>query len=214
MIGGRGEFVPIPSDVTVSSAGIALVPCLLKAGAVAAEADLGQPGRRGKHVSEVCVGAPPLVDRASTTRCSKATTCRGFRSGAGRPSFQSLQHRGAHPGHTIVFFAFDLLHLDGENLEASRYTNDAEGSKASRESGLLLSEPLRRSASQVTEAIRSHGLERVIAKRRNSRYAAGQRNGAWVKLKLDNQQEFVIGGYRPGPNGVDALLVGVFDGSS
>ena len=34
----------------------------------------------------------------------------------GRPSFQALQHRGAHPHHTIVFYAFDLLHLDGIDL--------------------------------------------------------------------------------------------------
>jgi bifunctional non-homologous end joining protein LigD len=51
----------------------------------------------------------------------------------------------------------------------------------------------------------------VIAKRRDSRYDAGQRSGAWVKLKLDRQQEFVIGGYRPGPHGVDAILVGFYE---
>src|SRR3954447_26373773 len=131
----------------------------------------------------------------------------------GRPSFQALQHRGAHPGHTIVFFAFDLLYLDGENLEAQPLKERRRRLEAIvRDSGLLLSEPLRGSASQVADAIRSHGLEGVIAKRWSSRYAAGQRNGAWVKLKLDKQQEFVIGGYRPGPNGVDALLVGYYEG--
>jgi hypothetical protein len=34
----------------------------------------------------------------------------------GSPSFQALQHRGSHPGHQIVFYAFDLLHLDGKDL--------------------------------------------------------------------------------------------------
>jgi hypothetical protein len=34
----------------------------------------------------------------------------------GRPSFQALQHRGLHPGHQIVYYAFDLLHVDGEDL--------------------------------------------------------------------------------------------------
>jgi ATP-dependent DNA ligase len=32
--------------------------------------------------------------------------------------FQALQHRGSHPGHQIVFYAFDLLHLDGTDLTA------------------------------------------------------------------------------------------------
>jgi bifunctional non-homologous end joining protein LigD len=32
-----------------------------------------------------------------------------------------------------------------------------------------------------------------------------------LKLKLDSEQEFVIGGYRPGTHGVDALLVGYYE---
>ena len=32
-------------------------------------------------------------------------------------------------------------------------------------------------------------------------------------MKLELQQEFVIGGYRPGSNGIDALLVGYHDDS-
>jgi len=39
-----------------------------------------------------------------------------FLDTSGHPSFQALQHRSAHPNHTIVFYAFDLLHLDGEDL--------------------------------------------------------------------------------------------------
>jgi bifunctional non-homologous end joining protein LigD len=133
--------------------------------------------------------------------------------GNGRPSFQALQHPGAHRGHAVVFFAFDLLHLDGENLQA-RMLKDRRPllERVVRDSGLLLSEPLRGTASRVTEAVRSLGLEGVIAKSWRSRYGAGQRNGAWVKLKLDKQQEFVVGGYRPGPHGVDALLVGYYEG--
>jgi bifunctional non-homologous end joining protein LigD len=56
------------------------------------------------------------------------------------------------------------------------------------------------------------GLEGVIAKRKDSRYVAGERSDAWQKLKLDRQQEFVVGGYRPGPHGIDALLVGYYEG--
>jgi tetratricopeptide (TPR) repeat protein len=34
----------------------------------------------------------------------------------------------------------------------------------------------------------------------------GERSDAWQKLKLENRQEFVISGNRPGSNGIDALL--------
>jgi ATP-dependent DNA ligase len=52
----------------------------------------------------------------------------------------------------------------------------------------------------------------VIAKRRDSLYEPGERSGAWQKLKLELSQEFVVGGYRPGFNSVDALLVGYYEG--
>ena len=130
----------------------------------------------------------------------------------GRPSFQALQHRAAHPRHSIVFYAFDLLHLNGEDLTRQPLEHrKAQLSKVVDGSGILLSHSLPGSATQVIEAVQRLGLEGVIAKRKTSPYNAGLRTGAWVKLKLDKQQEFVIGGYRPGPHGVDALLVGYYE---
>jgi DNA ligase D-like protein (predicted ligase) len=128
---------------------------------------------------------------------------------SGRPSFQALQHRTAHPGHAIVFYAFDLLHLAGEDLTgAPLQDRRAKLPEVVNGSGVLLSSELPGTAQQVIDAVQSLGLEGVIAKRKSSRYDAAQRNNPWVKLKLDRQQEFVVGGYRPGPNGIDALLVG------
>jgi bifunctional non-homologous end joining protein LigD len=128
---------------------------------------------------------------------------------AGRPSFQALQHRSAHPAHAIVFYAFDLLHLNGEDLTGLPLDQRrARLPDLLDDSGILLSMELAGTSQQVIDAVRSLGLEGVIAKRRTSRYTPGERSTAWMKLKLDRQQEFVVGGYRPGPNGVDALLVG------
>jgi bifunctional non-homologous end joining protein LigD len=132
---------------------------------------------------------------------------------SGRPSFQALQHRRAHPRHAIAFYAFDLLYLDGKDL-TSRPLDERRARLAEvvRGSALLLSTPLEGSASRVVEAVRALGLEGVVAKRRSSRYVPGERSADWLKLKLDKQQEFVAGGYRPGPNGFDALLVGYYEG--
>src|SRR5689334_12988179 len=124
----------------------------------------------------------------------------------GRPSFQALQHRGGQRAH-IVYYAFDLLHLEGKNLTGrpleERRTKLAE---ILGDSGILLSQELPGTAQQVIDAIRAAQLEGVVAKRRGSPYESGERSGAWVKLKLDRQQEFVIGGYRPSGPSVDALL--------
>jgi bifunctional non-homologous end joining protein LigD len=131
----------------------------------------------------------------------------------GRPSFQALQHRAAHTGHVVVFYAFDLLHLDGQDLTLRALSERrALLPRVLEKSGVLLSQELPGTAAEVTAAVRELGLEGVIAKRRDSRYDAGQRSGAWVKLKLDRQQEFVVGGYRPGAHGVDALIVGYYEG--
>ena len=56
------------------------------------------------------------------------------------------------------------------------------------------------------------GLEGVIAKQTDSRYEAGQRSGAWTKVKFGRRQEFVIGGYRPNGDAIDALVVGHYEG--
>lgn len=131
----------------------------------------------------------------------------------GRPSFQALQHPSAHRKHAIVFYAFDLLHLNGRDLTSvpleqrrAALPDVVDGS------GVLLSIELPGTVHQVIEAVQTLGLEGVIAKRKNSRYTPGDRSPAWVKLKLDRQQEFVIGGYRPGSNGLDGLLVGYHEG--
>ena len=72
---------------------------------------------------------------------------------------------------------------------------------------LLLQAP----SGQVLEAVRKLGLEGVVVKRIDSAYEPGERSGAWIKLRTNLEQEFVIGGFVPGARGFDALLVGVYD---
>ena len=131
----------------------------------------------------------------------------------GRPSFQALQHRGRIPGHHVVFYAFDLLHLNGHDLiEEPIEIRRAKLGQIVNGSGLLLSHDLPGQLDDIIRTARRLGLEGVVAKRRQSIYEPGERSGAWQKLKLEQQQEYVVGGYRPGFNAVDALLVGYYEG--
>ncbi len=133
---------------------------------------------------------------------------------SGRPSFQALQYR-ARQGTTIAYYAFDVLHRDGRDLLAVPLDERKEMlGEIVADSGLRISDTLDAEASEVVEAVKAMGLEGVIAKRRRSRYEPGQRSGAWIKVKLEQQQEFVIGGYRPGSVGVDALVIGYYVGRS
>jgi len=100
--------------------------------------------------------------------------------------------------------------LTGERLEVRRARLPA---LVSTDAVLRLSQELPGRVTDIVKALRAAGVEGVIAKRRNSPFQPGERTNDWVKLKLDRQQEFVIGGYRPdGANGLDALLVGFYEG--
>jgi bifunctional non-homologous end joining protein LigD len=56
-------------------------------------------------------------------------------------------------------------------------------------------------------------LEGLVAKRRDSRYEPGERSGAWRKMRVNQEQELVIGGYTIGGGTFDALIFGHYDGS-
>ena len=64
-------------------------------------------------------------------------------------------------------------------------------------------------------AAAAQGLEGAMAKHRLSRYEAGRRSTAWLKLKVRPTQELIVGGYVPGQGShrdLGALIVGVMDG--
>jgi len=132
----------------------------------------------------------------------------------GRPSFQALQHRSTHGAHEIVYYAFDVLHLEGRDLMSDSLTKRRAWLPQiiNKESTTLrLSPDLPGRAADVVAAVRAIGGEGVIAKRKDSEYQPGERSGDWVKLKLESLQEFVVGGYRPaGADSLDALLVGYY----
>jgi len=62
----------------------------------------------------------------------------------------------------------------------------------------------------LIDAVRAHGLEGLVAKRLDSVYESGQRSGAWRKMRINREQEFVIGGYTPGARNFDALIFGCY----
>jgi ATP-dependent DNA ligase len=131
----------------------------------------------------------------------------------GRPSFQMLQ---ASPSQSlpIHFCAFDLLNQNGKllvKLPFSRRRGLLESLFATPKDPLHRSPLLQAPSGQVLEAVRKLGLEGVVGKRTDSIYEPGERSGAWIKLRANLEQEFVIGGYIPGSRGFDALLVGVYE---
>jgi bifunctional non-homologous end joining protein LigD len=81
-----------------------------------------------------------------------------------------------------------------------------------------LGEPIRESPEleaslpDLIRSVKAHGLEGLVAKRRDSRYEPGQRSGAWQKMRVNRAQAFVIAGYTPGTKNCDAVVFGYYDG--
>ncbi|MEA2412391.1 MAG: bifunctional non-ous end joining protein LigD [Thermoleophilaceae bacterium] len=145
----------------------------------------------------------------------------------GRPSFERLQGRMHLTGEAaigvrtqstpIAYVVFDLLYLDGESLMRLPYSE-----RRARLEGLDLNGPSWRTpayhqgeGAALLEASAKQGLEGVVAKRLDSPYEPGKRNGAWLKIKNTRRQELVIGGWLPGEGRrqgrIGALLMGYYD---
>jgi DNA ligase D-like protein (predicted ligase) len=130
----------------------------------------------------------------------------------GRPSFSDLQNFDRAP----VLYAFDLPIMSGEDLMKRGLD---ERRKSLRKLMRQLVDPIRfsetfdTSPGDMIAVVREQGLEGVVAKRRDSFYEPGKRSGAWVKLRVNRRQNFVVGGYLPrGPN-FDSILVGYHEGN-
>ncbi len=137
----------------------------------------------------------------------------------GKSSFQLLQSYAIRKQTALVYYAFDLLSLDGTDLCKSPLIERRELlAKLLREAPerIRFSEELPGERENLLQLAKQFGLEGLIAKRPDSVYEPGRCSGAWVKVKLTQTQEFVIGGYTP-PEGsrkhFGALLVGYYGSS-
>jgi bifunctional non-homologous end joining protein LigD len=101
--------------------------------------------------------------------------------------------------------------------DVSREPFDARQSILERRVAPKLAEPahymgeLRAPLRDLIHSVKAHGFEGLVAKRRSSRYESDQRSGAWLKMRVNRGQEFVIGGYTVGTRTFDALIFGYYE---
>jgi ATP-dependent DNA ligase len=114
----------------------------------------------------------------------------------GRTAFNLMQNAMEHGDAPLIYFVFDLLFLDGENLMALPLVD-----RKKRLETLLVDAPagLRYHDHQIDHGVLfhklacEHGLEGMVSKRVNGRYEPDRRS--WLKTKCLNREEFVV---RPG----------------
>lgn len=134
---------------------------------------------------------------------------------SGRPSFNTLQNYGSSQA-PIFYYTFDVLILAGRDVTAESLETRRDLLRSRVLSKLYepirYSQDLDASLPDLIHSVRMQGLEGLVAKRRDSRYEPGQRSGAWLKMRVNRGQEFVIGGYTPSPKNFDALVLGYYEG--
>ena len=144
----------------------------------------------------------------------------------GIASFSALQAAlGAREGpghkaaHEAVFYAFDLLHLNGVDLQPAPLLKRKEAlvELTGRLAGAIrYSEHLTGDGEALFRQSCLMGLEGVISKRADRPYRSG-RGEDWTKVKCIESQEFVIAGYVPrsdSAKSVGALVLGYYDGGT
>src|SRR5205085_6756643 len=129
----------------------------------------------------------------------------------GRTAFNLIQN--AAEG-SLIFFLFDLLFLNGENLMGLPLVN-----RKARLERMLTNAPdvLRFNDHQIGQGPAfhrlacQHGLEGIVSKRVDSRYEPDRRS--WLKTKCPNREEFVVVGWSD-PEGsrhrIGSLLLGYY----
>jgi bifunctional non-homologous end joining protein LigD len=133
----------------------------------------------------------------------------------GRASFSELQ-RGSG---SLVYFVFDLLELDGEPLTELPFSERKARLRKlldGRNKCVSFSDDFD-DGDALYEAASQSGLEGIVAKRAGSTYKEGKRTRDWLKIKTENNEEFVVAGYTRGAGRragtFGSLVLGTYDGA-
>ena len=146
----------------------------------------------------------------------------------GRPSFSLMQQRtGFRPGKPrlpgrqgvpVIYYAFDLLYVDGYDLRRVKLEERKQLLETLVENSPVVhfSDHYPEKGLALFEAAKQRGLEGIVAKKRKSLYEE-KRSREWLKIKITQRQECVIGGYTD-PEGsrqyFGSLVLGLYDKKS
>lgn len=130
--------------------------------------------------------------------------------------FQLLQNLRMAPRYAV----FDCLYKDGRDLRAEPLSTrratleEVIGKAAGKDATIFLSARLAENGLKAYEIAKRKGFEGMLAKDESAPYIQG-RSGRWIKVKVKQEDEFVIVGYTA-PAGsrqhFGALLLGAYEG--
>ena len=133
----------------------------------------------------------------------------------GMADFSSLQNWRSEADGALIYYVFDILWYDGKDTTELPLTERKELLKniLPESSNIKLSESFETSGLEFFKLAKDMSLEGIMAKKSNSLYTPGIRSKEWLKIKTEQRQEVVIGGFTKNegtPKKFSSLLVGVF----
>ena len=190
--------------------------------------DKGKTRFVSRNQNDLTRGYPELVNLAESLRCERAVLDGEICAldSDGRSSFSLMQQRtgigeggrrvrATRPDVPVLYYVFDLLWMDGYDLTRV----DLIERKEILRKVLIESDQVRYSehfvgrGRKLFEAAKARQLEGIIAKRARGCYLQ-KRSREWLKIKITQTQECVIGGYTD-PKGsrenFGSLVLGLYD---
>ena len=155
----------------------------------------------------------PIVAAAARLSCRSATLDGEMivQDAQGRSDFAGLRRAIGRDPHRLIFYAFDLLSLDGADLRSRplrdrRVRLEALIGPGDPRSPLQFSAQFEGNGPAVFAAADRMGLEGIVSKRVDSRYASGESDG-WVKIKTFAVGDYEIVGVETKASGIPVVLL-------
>ena len=135
----------------------------------------------------------------------------------GIADFGALQNWRSEADGDLMFYAFDIIWLEGKDLMKIPVTERKEilGKIIPAEGIIRMSENFSAGGNEFFKLAEKMGLEGIIAKQEDSVYTPNIRSKEWLKIKTEKHQEAIIGGYTKNEDTskpFSALLLGVYEG--
>ncbi len=136
----------------------------------------------------------------------------------GKSHFQWLQYYQDNPGRgKLKCYVFDILYFNGYDLTSLELLQRKRILEAilPQNDEVVYSGHIVGKGSDALEKVRKQGGEGLIAKKINSTYRINKRSKDWLKIKVTQEQEMVIGGYtdpKGSRSGFGSLLLGYYEG--
>jgi len=180
-----------------------------------------------RNQNDLTAQYPELIELAKTEKAETAVLDGEIVAldEQGRPSFSLMQQRtGFRPGRhrlpgrpeiPILYYAFDLIYADGYDLRRVKLEDRKQALLSLIEPSDVLrySDHYSGNGQALLEVARQRGLEGIVGKRRNSYYEE-RRSREWVKVKITQSLDCVVGGYTDPEGSRDyfgSIVLGLYD---